>query len=123
MAGAMPAAKNSRGGSLKDATRFSRVAAPRIAHGEAGMGTFAHKTHAQVENDVIVFSLALGGETRQFEISGDALRECFGAEDSSGSALLRAFERGSEKIRTVAEAAFNTPTDGVTTLGTGDFDG
>jgi hypothetical protein len=79
-------------------------------------------THARVEDDVIVFSLAHNGETRQFEISADALREYFGAEDTTGSALLRAFERGSEKIRTVAQAAFNTPTDGVTTLGTGDFD-
>jgi hypothetical protein len=87
------------------------------------MGTFAHQTNARVEDDVIVFSLTHNGETRQFEISGDALRECFGAEDNSGSALLRALERGSEKIRDVALAAFNTPTDGITTLGTGDFDG
>lgn len=87
------------------------------------MGTFAHKTAARVEDDLVAFSLTLNGETRKFEISGDALRECFGAEDGSGSALLRAFERGSEKIQVVAEAAFNTPTDGVTTLGTGDFDG
>lgn len=86
------------------------------------MGTFAHKTHARVEDDVVVFSLSQNGEERQFEISGDALREYFGAEDNSGSALLRAFERGSEKIQMAATAAFNTPTDGVTTLGTGDFD-
>jgi hypothetical protein len=79
-------------------------------------------TQAQVDNDAIFFSLTQGGEARKFEISGDALREYFGAEDNSGSALLRAFERGSEKIRTVAGAAFNTPTDGITTLGTGDFD-
>ncbi|OZI62724.1 DUF1488 family protein [Bordetella genomosp. 11] len=86
------------------------------------MGTFAHKTRARVEDDVVVFFLSLNGEERQFEISGDALRENFGAEDNSGSALLRAFERGCDKIQAVAEAAFNTPTDGVTTLGTGDFD-
>ena len=86
------------------------------------MGTFANKTHARVENDVVVFSLSLNGEERQFEISGDALREYFAAEDNSGSALLRAFERGCEKIQKAAEAAFNTPTDGVTALGTGDFD-
>ena len=86
------------------------------------MGTFAHKTHARVEDDVIVFALSRNGEERQFEISGDALREYFGAEDNSGSALLRAFERGCDKIQAVATAAFNTPTDGVTALGTGDFD-
>jgi hypothetical protein len=86
------------------------------------MGTFANKTHARVENDVIVFSLSRNGEERQFEISGDALREYFGADDNSGSALLRAFERGCDKIEAVAAAAFNTPTDGITTLGTGDFD-
>ncbi|ARP88137.1 hypothetical protein CAL13_19395 [Bordetella genomosp. 9] len=87
------------------------------------MGNFANETHARVQDDAIFFTLTQNGETRQFEISGDALRECFGAEDSSGSALLRGFERGCEKIRSVAQAAFNTPTDGITTLGTGDFDG
>jgi hypothetical protein len=86
------------------------------------MGTFASITHAQVKNDDIVFSLNRNGEERQFEISGDALRECFGAEDGSGSALLKAFERGSEKIRAAAEDALNTPTDGITLLGTGDFE-
>jgi hypothetical protein len=87
------------------------------------MGTFANMTDARVQDDAILFSLTHGGEARKFEISGDVLRECFGAEDNSGSALLRAFERGREQIQTVALAAFNTPTDGITTLGTGDFDG
>lgn len=86
------------------------------------MGTFASLTNAQVKDDAILFSLNLNGEERQFEISGDALRECFGAEDGSGSALLKAFERGSEKIHAAAEEALNTPTDGLTLLGTGDFE-
>lgn len=86
------------------------------------MGSFASATGAHVKGDDIVFSLSLGGETRRFEISGEALRERFGAEDDSGSALLRAFERGQGQIRAAAEAARNTPTDGVTELGSGDFD-
>jgi hypothetical protein len=86
------------------------------------MGTFASSTHAQVKDDAIQFSLTIKGEARQFEVSGDALRECFSAPDSTGSGLLKAFEHGSEKIRAAAQAALNAPTDGVTMLGTGDFE-
>jgi hypothetical protein len=86
------------------------------------MGTFASSTHAQVKDDAILFSLTVKGEARQFEVSGDALRECFGAQDSTGSGLLKAFEHGCEKIRETAQAALNAPTDGVTMLGTGDFE-
>jgi len=86
------------------------------------MGTFASETNAQFKDDEIVFSLNVKGEPRKFEISGDALRECFGAEDGTGSALLKAFERGSERIRRAAEEALNAPTDGLTPLGTGDFE-
>ncbi|OWT75742.1 MULTISPECIES: DUF1488 family protein [unclassified Achromobacter] len=86
------------------------------------MGTFASATNAQFKDDEIIFSLTIKGEPRKFEISGDALRECFGAEDSTGSGLLKAFERGSDRIRRAAEEALNAPTDGVTPLGTGDFE-
>ncbi|WP_233234289.1 DUF1488 family protein [Bordetella sp. LUAb4] len=86
------------------------------------MGTFASETNAQFKDDEILFSLTIKGEPRKFEISGDALRECFGAEDGTGSALLKAFERGSDRIRRAAEEALNAPTDGLTPLGTGDFE-
>jgi len=86
------------------------------------MGAFANETQATVKGEEIQFSLMVKGEPRMFEISGDALQECFGAPDRTGSELLRAFERGADQIRTAAENALNAPTEGVTPLGTGDFD-
>jgi hypothetical protein len=86
------------------------------------MGNFASTTHAQVQGDAVVFELTLHGEPRRFEISGDALRECFGADEATGAALLKAFENGRPRILEAAEAARSTPNDGTIELGTGDFE-
>ncbi|GAB1576678.1 DUF1488 family protein [Bordetella petrii] len=86
------------------------------------MNAFAKATHAQARGDDIVFELETGGVTRQFEISGDALRRYFGAADGTGAELLRAFENGQEKIQALAKKTQWVPSDGVIKLGAGDFD-
>lgn len=86
------------------------------------MGDFATQTGAQVRGDDVVFSLETGGVVRPFEISGDALRERFGAADGSGSELLKAFERARDSIQELAKKAQWVPAEGVIELGTGDFD-
>jgi len=86
------------------------------------MGTFANETGAQVQGDDVVFTLVTGGVARPFEISGDALRRCFGAADGTGSELLRAFERARDPIHAAAKRAQWVPADGTVKLGAGDFD-
>ena len=87
------------------------------------MGEFAKRTNAKYENGYIKFSLGEGNDRRLFEISGDALLQAFDARDGTGPALLDAFEQGKEKILAAATAAAVTPsTDGITVLGSGDFD-
>lgn len=86
------------------------------------MSIFAKETHAQVRGDVVVFSLETGGVVRPFEISGDVLRERFGAADGTGAELLRAFERAGDPIRALAKRAQWVPAEGLIELGTGDFE-
>lgn len=87
------------------------------------MGSFAKQTDAKYEEGYIRFFLEEGGTRRQYEISGDALLQAFEARDGSGPALLEAFERGKERILEAARDAGNMPTtDGVITLGSGDFE-
>ncbi|WP_144639508.1 DUF1488 family protein [Bordetella genomosp. 13] len=86
------------------------------------MGQFAEETGAQVRGDDVMFSLETGGVVRPFEISGDVLRERFGAADGTGSELLRAFERAREPIRELAKRTQWVPAEGVIELGTGDFE-
>jgi len=86
------------------------------------MNAFAKATRAQAQGDDVIFELETGGVTRQFEISGDALRRYFGAADGTGSELLRAFENAQEKIQALAKKAQWVPSDGRIKLGAGDFD-
>ncbi|MFA7669054.1 MAG: DUF1488 family protein [Burkholderiaceae bacterium] len=87
------------------------------------MGDFAKHSEAKYENGAIRFFLGEGDTRRQYEISGDALLQAFDAQDGTGNALLDAFEKGQESIVAAAKAANNTPTtDGVTVLGSGDFE-
>ncbi|NYT21982.1 DUF1488 family protein [Alcaligenaceae bacterium] len=87
------------------------------------MGDFAKHSEAKYENGCIRFFLGRDGNRRQYEISGDALLQAFGARDGTGNALLDAFEKGRERIVAAAESAANTPTtDGVIVLGSGDFE-
>ena len=87
------------------------------------MGDFAKQTDATYEDGYIRFFLGETGERRQYEISGDALLQAFGAKDETGNALLDAFEQGRDRILKAAQAAANTPTtDGVIALGSGDFE-
>ncbi|GAA4328524.1 hypothetical protein GCM10023144_14410 [Pigmentiphaga soli] len=62
-----------------------------------------------------------GRKAQEFEISGDALTEIFGAGSRSEEDLLEAFRRGKAEILSVAAEAGGTPTSGVVPLGTGDF--
>lgn len=87
------------------------------------MGSFAKQTQAHVREDDVVFTLETGGVPRQFEISGDVLRQRYGAADSSGSELLKAFETARADIEDVAKQAKWVPTDGPIDLGEGDFAG
>lgn len=87
------------------------------------MGEFAKLTGAKYHQDGYVrFSWGQGDDTRQYEISGDALLQAFNAEDGTGNKLLDAFEKGREQIVRAVEEARNTPTDGVIELGSGDFE-
>ena len=83
---------------------------------------FTKATGAKVQGDVVIFNMEISGVTRQFEISGDALRQNFGALDDNAVELLQAFERGADAIREAAHRARSTPTDGRVLLGAGDFD-
>jgi len=86
------------------------------------MGEFAKTTDAKYEDGYIRFTWKEAGEPRLFEISGEALIQSFGAADDSGKELLDAFERGHSSIAEAARQASSTPTDGITELGSGDFE-
>jgi len=87
------------------------------------MGEFAKQTAAKYEAGYIRFFLEEGGTRRQYEISGDALLQAFGATGGSGPALLDAFENGKNSILEAARTAANSPTtDGIIVLGSGDFE-
>ena len=86
------------------------------------MGEFAKATDAKYEDGYIRFTWHEGAEPRLFEISAEALRLAFGAADDSGKALMDAFEKGQTRISNAARMASNTPSDGVTELGSGDFE-
>lgn len=85
------------------------------------MGEFAKITQAKYQDGYIRFNWKNKSENRVFEISSEALTEAFGAQGSTASELLGAFERGHEQITRAVEQSLNTPTDGVTELGSGDF--
>ena len=89
------------------------------------MGSFAKETQAQVQEDAVVFVMETGGVPRRFEISGDVLRHYFGAgenaDESTGSELLRAFETARDPLVALAKKAQWVPSEGVITLGEGDF--
>ena len=85
------------------------------------MGEFAKMTEAKYQDGYIRFNWKNKSENRVFEISSEALMEAFGARGSTASELLDAFERGREHISQAVELSLNTPTDGVTELGSGDF--
>ncbi|AEC19463.1 hypothetical protein PT7_0923 [Pusillimonas sp. T7-7] len=85
------------------------------------MGEFAKITQAKYQDGYIRFNWKNKSENRVFEISSEALTETLGAQGSTASELLDAFERGREQITRAVEQSLNTPTDGVTELGSGDF--
>ncbi|WP_313622813.1 DUF1488 family protein [Achromobacter sp.] len=82
---------------------------------------FTKATNAKAQGDAIVFEMETSGVTRQFEISGDVLRERFGAADDTAPELLRAFESGADALRQLAHRTQWNPTDGPIQLGEGDF--
>ncbi len=84
------------------------------------MSEFAKLTEAKYEDGYIRFVWNNNDDRRLYEISAEAL-QAFGAQDDTGSELLNAFERGRASITRAVEASLNTPTDGVTELGSGDF--
>lgn len=86
------------------------------------MSEFTKKTEAKYEDGYIRFTWNNNGEKRNYEISANALLQSFGAHDATGSGLLEAFERGRERITRAVELSLNTPTDGITELGSGDFE-
>jgi len=86
------------------------------------MGEFAKMTGAKYQEGYVRFTWGEGRDKRVYEISGDALLQAFGARDGTGNELLDAFENGRRQIIGAAEAARNTPTDGVIELGSGDFE-
>ncbi|MCC2595435.1 DUF1488 domain-containing protein [Pusillimonas sp. MFBS29] len=85
------------------------------------MTKFAKATEAKYHEGYIRFNWKHEGEDRSFEISDEALIQAFGARDATATELLEAFERGREQISLAVEQSLNTPTDGVTELGSGDF--
>lgn len=82
---------------------------------------FTKATDADVQGDVIVFHMETAGVTRQFEISGDVLRQRFGAADDTPNELLRAFESAADALQNAADRAHGVPADGPIMLGAGDF--
>lgn len=85
------------------------------------MSEFAKTTQAKYHEGYIRFVWKNKDENRIFEISAEALKQTFGAQDDTASQLLDAFERGREQIASAVEQTLNAPTDGVTELGSGDF--
>lgn len=83
---------------------------------------FTKATHAKAQDDAIVFEMETSGVTRQFEISGDVLRQRFGAADDTAPELLRAFESAADALRELAHRTQWVPTDGPIQVGEGDFD-
>jgi len=83
---------------------------------------FTKLTEAKAHDDYLTFQLEAGGALRQFEISGDVLRQHFGATGTSGAELLQAFETGADAVRKAALEARSIPTDGPIELGSGDFE-
>ncbi len=75
-----------------------------------------------VVNGVVRFTALIEGRVNQeFELSSDVLVEHFGAASRSDSDLLEAFRRGKAEIIAAAAQSVNTPVNGTTILGTGDF--
>jgi hypothetical protein len=89
---------------------------------EIAMNEFAKVTEAKYEDGYIRFVWNNQDEKRIYEISAEALQQSFGAEGTTGSELLAAFEKGRDRIIQAVEKSLNTPTDGVIELGSGDFD-
>lgn len=85
------------------------------------MSEFAKSTEAKYHDGYIRFIWKNKEESRVYEISAEALKLSFGARGDTASELLDAFERGREQITHAVEQTLNTPTDGVTELGSGDF--
>lgn len=83
---------------------------------------FTKATQAKSHGDAIQFNMDIAGVPRQFEISGDVLRERFGAVDDTPAALLHAFEDGAEALIEAARRARSIPSEGVIPLGEGDFE-
>lgn len=86
------------------------------------MSEFAKMTEAKYEDGYIRFVWNNKDAKRQYEISAEALQQSFAAKDETGSELLEAFERGRDRITRAVEQSLNMPTDGVTELGSGDFE-
>lgn len=83
---------------------------------------FTKSTDASVQGDAIVFNMEISGVVRSFEISGDVLRQHFGAADDTAPELLRAFERGAGAVQDAARRLRSVPTEGTIQLGEGDFE-
>jgi len=82
----------------------------------------AKETPPTVVGDAIRFNARFEGRaTQQFEISGDALVEYFGATARTEDALLSAFKHGKTAIIDAAEKSQGMPVNDVVLLGTGDF--
>lgn len=86
------------------------------------MSEFAKMTEAKYQEGYVRFVWNEKEKKRAYEISADALVQSFGAQDTTGSGLLEAFERGRDRITRAVEQSLNNPTDGVTELGSGDFE-
>jgi hypothetical protein len=86
------------------------------------MSEFAKLTEAKYEDGYIRFIWNNKDDKRLYEISAEALQQGFGAQDATGSELLSAFDRGRARITRAVEKSLNAPTDGVTELGSGDFE-
>ncbi|MPS77693.1 MAG: DUF1488 family protein [Achromobacter sp.] len=82
---------------------------------------FTKATGAHAQDGAILFNMETDGVTRQFEISGDVLRERFGAADDTPNELLRAFEGAAPALQDAAHRAQGVPADGPILLGEGDF--
>jgi hypothetical protein len=82
----------------------------------------ARETPPTVVGDAIRFNARFEGRaTQQFEISGDALVEHFGAASRNADDLLAAFKLGKTAIVDAAGKAQGMPVNDVVLLGTGDF--
>lgn len=82
----------------------------------------AKETPPAVFGDAVRFNALFEGRaTQQFEISGDALVEHFGAKSRQPDDLLEAFRRGKAEILQTAEKMQRAPVNDIGLLGTGDF--